>query len=185
MSLEVVIGPMFSGKSTYALCYIRRQKAIGKKVLVIKPNIDNRYSQDHVLVTHNREQSPCMMWDVNQTLNPTISDVRNADCIVLEEAQFFKGLKDFVSYALEAYKKNILIVGLDGDANQRPFGDILQCIPLATQVTKLCALCRHCKDGTVAPFTRKLRDDTNQQVDVGGSEKYESVCLKHLTQPIE
>ena len=75
MSLEIVIGPMFSGKSTYALSYIRRQKAIGKKVVVIKPNIDNRYSQDNVLVTHNREQSPCMLWDVNESLNPTIPDI--------------------------------------------------------------------------------------------------------------
>ena len=184
MSLEVVIGPMFSGKSTYALSYIRRQKAIGKKVLVIKPNIDNRYSDGHMLVTHNREQSPCTLWDVNQSLNPAIPEVRTSDCIVLEEAQFFKGLKTFVTYALEAYKKNILVVGLDGDASQHPFGDILQCIPWATHVTKLCALCKHCRDGTVAPFTRKIYDDTNAQVDVGGSEKYESVCLKHLTQQI-
>lgn len=184
MSLEVVIGPMFSGKSTYALSYIRRQKAIGKKVVVIKPTIDNRYSQDNVLVTHNREQSPCMMWDVNESLNPTISEVRNSHCIVIEEAQFFKGLKTFVMYALEAYNKNILVVGLDGDASQYPFGEVLECIPWATQVTKLCALCKHCKDGTLAPFTRKIYDETNQQVDVGGSEKYESVCLKHLTQQV-
>lgn len=185
MSVQVVIGPMFSGKSTYALSYIRRQKAIGKNVLVIKPDIDNRYSQDSVLVTHNREQCPCMMWNVNDTLNPTISEVRNAHCIVLEEAQFFKGLKDFVLYALEVFHKNIVVIGLDGDASQRPFGEILDCIPLATQVTKLCALCKQCKDETIAPFTRKIHDDTNQQVDVGGSEKYEAVCLKHLTQLVE
>lgn len=185
MSLEIAVGPMFSGKSTYALSYIRRQSAIGKKVLVIKPDIDNRYSQDSVLVTHNREQSPCMMWSVEEPLNPVISDVRNADCIVLEEAQFFKGLQAFVIYALEALHKNILIVGLDGDATQSPFGDILQCIPMATHVTKLCALCRHCRDGTLAPFTRKISDNTNRQVDVGGSEKYESVCLKHLNEPVK
>jgi thymidine kinase len=184
MSLEIVLGPMFSGKSTYALSYIRRQKAIGKQVLVIKPNIDNRYSQDDVLVTHNHEQSPCMVWDVNEILNPTMSDVRNADCVVLEESQFFKGLADFVMYAMEAYRKNIIVVGLDGDSSQRPFGDILRCIPLATRVTKLCALCRHCRDGTLAPFTRKLCQNTNDQVDIGGSEKYESVCLKHLNEPI-
>lgn len=184
MSLEVVLGPMFSGKSTYALSYIRRQNAIGKKVVVIKPDIDNRYSQDSVLVTHNHEQSPCIMWNVNEPLNPMTSDVRNADCIVLEEAQFFKGLKDFVMYTLESYKKNILLVGLDGDALQSPFGDILHCIPMATHVTKLCAFCRYCKDGTLAPFTRRICQNTSQQIDVGGSEKYESVCLKHLTQQV-
>lgn len=184
MSLEIVIGPMFSGKSTYALSYIRRQQAIGKQVLVMKPSIDNRYSEDNVIVTHNYEKASCMVWNTSDALNPTILDVRQADCIVLEEAQFFKGLKNFVMYALEAYKKNILIVGLDGDASQYPFGEVLNCIPWATQVTKLCALCKHCKDGTLAPFTRKIYDETSQQVDVGGSDKYESVCLKHLTQQL-
>lgn len=182
MSLEIVIGPMFSGKSTYALSYIRRQRAIGKKVLVIKPNIDNRYSQQEVLVTHNQEQTPCMIWAVDESLNPAIPDVRDCDCVVLEEAQFFKGLETFVKYALRTYKKNILIVGLDGDAHQYPFGEIFQCMPWATMVTKLCALCKYCNDGTSAPFTRRTRNEHGQQVDVGGSEKYEAVCLKHLNQ---
>ena len=61
MSLEIVVGPMFSGKSTYALSYIRRQRAIGRKVLVVKPDIDNRYSEESVLITHDKEQIPCIL----------------------------------------------------------------------------------------------------------------------------
>lgn len=182
MSLEIVLGPMFSGKSSYALSYIRRQRAIGKAVIVIKPNIDNRYSNESILVTHNREQTPCMIWPIDEPLNPCIPRVREADCIVLEETQFFKGLQSFVEYALQAYKKNILIVGLDGTSNQQAFGDIFKCIPWATNVTKLCALCARCGDGTLAPFTKKINpEDVQMTIDVGGSEKYESVCLKHLT----
>ncbi len=180
MSVEVVIGPMFSGKSTYALSYIRRQKAIGKQVVVLKPSIDDRYSDQHVLVTHNQEQTACMVWPTAETLDPTIQEIRAADCIVLEEAQFFRGLETFVMYALRSYKKDILVVGLDGDAHQQPFGDVIKCIPWATTVTKLCALCQRCKDGTLAPFTRKIDTQNCEQVDVGGSEKYEAVCLKHL-----
>lgn len=181
MSLEVVLGPMFSGKSTYALSYIRRQRSIGKHVLVIKPNIDKRYSDENVLVTHNQEKTPCMLWDTLQALNPAIPEVRQADCIVIEEAQFFKGLLNFVRYAMIAHSKHIVIVGLDGDASQRTFGEVLDCIPWATHVTKLCALCKRCNDGTLAPFTHRTYSDSDQQVDVGGSDKYESVCLKHLT----
>jgi len=180
MSLEVVVGPMFSGKSSYALSYIRRQRAIGKKVVVIKPNIDIRYSQDEVLVTHNDERTPCMIWPVNEPLNPASLSIRESDCVVLEESQFFSGLKTFVGYTLQAYKKDILVVGLDGDAQQEEFGQILQCIPWATKVTKLCALCKYCKDGTLAPFTKKICNEIDQQVDVGGDEKYVAVCLKHL-----
>ena len=180
MSLEIVLGPMFSGKSTYALSYIRRQKAIGKKVVVIKPNIDDRYSNQEVLITHNQERAPCMLWAVIQPLNPAIPEIRGADCIVIEEAQFFRGLQSFVTYALQAYKKDILVVGLDGDAHQHTFGEILQCIPWATTVTKLNALCQKCRNGNLAPFTKKVHGNTDQQVEVGGADKYEAVCLKHL-----
>jgi thymidine kinase len=182
MSLEIVVGPMFSGKSSYALSYIRRQRSIGRKVLVIKPNIDIRYSNENVLITHNREQTPCMVWEVGDPLNPCIPPIRDADCIVLEEAQFFKGLRSFVAYALQSYNKNILIVGLDGDASQYKFGEIVDCIPWATTLTKLCALCAKCGNGTLAPYTQRLAVNQLQMVvDVGGPEKYESVCLKHLT----
>ena len=76
-------------------------------------------------------------------------------------------------------KKHLLIVGLDGDAQQKKFGEILDLIPIATSVTKLSALCSQCKDGTPAPYTKKLNNQ-NAQVDVGGAEKYAAVCLNHL-----
>lgn len=179
MSIEIVVGPMFSGKSTYALSYIRRQQVIGKRVLVIKPNIDNRYSQEDVLVTHNQEKTPCVLWDVETDIYPT-EQMSNSDCIVLEEAQFLKGLSNFVKWFFQANKKDMLIVGLDGDAQQNMFGEVLHCIPWATTITKLNALCCRCRDGTLAPYTKKKRNGTGEQVDVGGPEKYESVCLRHL-----
>jgi thymidine kinase len=180
MSLEIVVGPMFSGKSTYALSYIRRQRVIGKKVLVIKPNIDNRYSREEVLVTHNQEQTHCVLWDIEVDLYPT-EQMTCSDCIVFEEAQFFRGLSSFIEWFIQAHSKDILIVGLDGDAHQRKFGNILDCVPWATTITKLNALCCHCRDGTLAPYTKKKKYlGTDGQVDVGGPEKYESVCLRHL-----
>lgn len=178
MSLEIVIGPMFSGKSSHAMAFVRRQRAIGKSVIVIKPDIDNRYSQDSVMVTHNREQIPCKIWDVELTLMPT-PHILSHEFIVIEEAQFFTGLQSFVEYILKAHNKHILLVGLDGDASQKSFGEILQCIPYATSVTKLCALCCECKDGTLAPFTKKI-GNIEAQVDVGSNDKYVPVCLKHL-----
>jgi thymidine kinase len=178
MSLEIVLGPMFSGKSSHAMSYVRRQKVIEKSVIVIKPNIDNRYSNESVMVTHDREQIPCMVWDVNRTLAPTF-EITSNDCIVIEEAQFFRGLRDFVIFILKSHKRNILLVGLDADARQESFGEILNCIPFATNVTKLHAYCMICKDGTIAPFTRR-NDNNGPQVDIGGSDKYLPVCLRHL-----
>jgi thymidine kinase len=178
MSLEVVIGPMFSGKSSYVLSYVRRQRAIGKRVLVIKPSIDNRYSNDALVVTHNNESIECMIWNTSVPLCQ-ISDI-NYDCFVVEEAQFFNHIKHFCNYLLLDKRKHILIVGLDGCAKQKKFGEILDIIPMATSVRKLTALCSECKDGTPAPYTKKLEDSGNTQVDVGGAEKYVAVCLNHL-----
>ena len=177
MSLEVVVGHMFSGKSSYALSYIRRQQAIGKTVMVIKPNIDNRYADD-CLATHNGEKIKCLVWDVSKPLCAFTK--LDYDCFVVEEAQFFTHLEHFCFELLTTYKKNILIVGLDADANQRKFGEILDVIPLATSVTKLSALCSVCKDGTPAPYTKSLHENNLGKINIGGAEKYAAVCLRHL-----
>lgn len=181
MSLEIVVGPMFSGKSSYALSYIRKQQAIGRSVIAIKPEIDKRYSTAEEIVTHNQDRVPCVLWDSNVLLTPN-RFVIQSDCIVVEEAQFFKGLSTFCEYLI-LLGKHIVLVGLDGDAHRKPFREILDCIPWATKLTKLNALCCRCSDGTEAPYTRYKTnlDDIGDQINVGGSEKYEAVCLRHLT----
>jgi thymidine kinase len=171
---------MFSGKSSYALSYIRRQKAIGRIVIAVKPSIDNRYSEEDEIVTHNKDKTPCVVWDPSAPLTPN-RFVLQADCIVVEEAQFFKGLPTFCEYLVQL-GKHVVLVGLDGDAHRQPFREILDCIPWANKVTKLNALCLRCKDGTEAPYTcyKQGSDQNGTQVDVGGAEKYEAVCLRHL-----
>jgi len=178
MSLEIVVGPMFSGKTTYALSYIRRQQSIGKKVLVIKPTIDSRYTLKSEIASHDLQKIEASTWNPDLELMIT-GDIVKHDCIVLEEAQFFKGLRNYVEKLLFHFEKQVLIVGLDGDANQKPFGEIMTCVPFAISLTKLNALCKICLDGTPAPFTKKLIHD-EKLIDVGGSEKYASVCRKHI-----
>ena len=180
MSLEIVVGPMFSGKSTYALSYIRRQQSIGKKVCVIKPSIDTRYSNNSDLITHDKDRTLCKMWDIEIPLFPD-DDMTKSDCIVFEESQFFDYLPSTINFLLLVLKKDILIVGLDGTYMRTPFGSIFDCIPLASKVTKLNALCSVCRDGTAAPYTVKLNKEGGSKIDVGGAEKYTSVCLDHLS----
>lgn len=180
MSLEIVLGPMFSGKSSYALAYIRKQRAISKHVVAVKPAIDNRYSS-HQLVTHNQEHTSCIVWhDMESPLLP-IRTMLQADCVVVEEAQFFKGLANFCEYMI-AQGKHLVLVGLDGDARRQPFRELLDCIPWANKVVKLNALCSTCRSGVEAPYTRykPVAEQSEQQIDVGGAEKYEAVCFKCL-----
>jgi thymidine kinase len=177
MSLEVVVGPMFSGKSSYAISFVRRQNAIGRKGIVIKPSIDSRYTKSNFLFTHNKDSISCMVWDVNTPLCE-FSDT-TYDFYVIEESQFFRHLYHFCSELLFKYKKDILVVGLDGCAMQKKFGEILDILPLATCVKKLSAYCSICKDGTPAHYSKKL-EESDQQIDIGGAEKYVAVCLRHL-----
>ena len=180
MSLEIVTGPMFSGKTTYAISYVQRQQSIGKKIAIIKPNIDSRYSTQSVIMTHNKQSHPCLIWDVSIPMY-VAQEMLSTDCIVIEEAQFFKGLSVVVRSLLFVHKKHILVVGLNGDASQNVFGEILNCIPFSTKITTLTAFCSICKDGTPAHYSKKTGADmVDDQIDVGGSDKYIAVCLKHL-----
>jgi thymidine kinase len=179
MSLEIVVGPMFSGKSTYALSYAKRYRSIGKRVIIVKPNIDNRYTDEHVIISHDGEQLPCVNWDVYLPFDDDY--FLAADCIVFEEAQFFRGLKCLVKHLVVFNNKNVLLVGLDGDASQETFGEVLECIPLCNKLIKLNSYCSVCNDGTLAPYTKRINhENSTEQIHVGGSEMYRAVCLKHL-----
>lgn len=182
MSLRVVVGPMFAGKTSEIQSVVRRYTCLGKAVLVLTADIDNRYAAGGAIVNHDRNALPAHGVDV-RSLMAVLDwpDFAAATAIVVDEAQFFVGcLVDFVRRAVDVYSKHVVVVGLDGDAAQRPFGDVLQLIPHADSVEKKTALCRRCGDGTPAIFTRALGAH-DVQVEVGGSERYEPVCRRHFT----
>ena len=133
------------------------------------------------MVTHDGENIECMMWNTETPISKLeLGVIVQYECFVIEEAQFFANLKNLCYSLLFFHKKNILVVGLDGCAEQKKFGEILDVIPFSTSVIKLTALCCFCKDGTLAPYTKKLGTRSEEQVDVGGAEKYVAVCLRHL-----
>lgn len=171
MSVEVVCGPMFSGKSTYICSLVKRYTSVGMRVLVLKPANDTRYSDNSEVVTHDNVRCEC--WTPGSHLMETPFDILlNKQIVIIDEAQFFDDLRIFV----ESLKhKHVVVVGLDGDYQRKPFGQVLDCIPLADKVTKLNAICQRCADGTPAPFTYRKVFDKNQ-VSIGGSDKYAAYC---------
>lgn len=178
MHIEIVIGPMFAGKSSYILTAVRRNQCIGLNTLIIKPTIDKRYSEEQEVVTHNNERIPCVT--VEKLVEEVDSKkIKKAHLIVIEEAQFFPDLLDFVELMEEFFPdKHMLIVGLDGDSNRKPFGQILNVIPLADKITKLTSVCSECKDGTPALFSFR-KDHTSEQVHIGSTQEYIPLCRKH------
>ena len=178
MSLEIVLGPMFAGKSSYILSSLRRYEAIGWPVLSITSTLDTRYETD-AIHSHNHDSHSAIS---TNTLTPLLmtESFAEARLIVIEEAQFFKDLYQFVYQAVDVCGKDVLVVGLDGDSERRPFGRIAEIIPLCDKITKLAAMCKRCGDGTPAIFTHRHRKDADTSViKVGEANTYEALCRAH------
>jgi thymidine kinase len=179
MSLSLVIGPMFAGKSSTVLQKVRRAEVLGWKHLVLTSAIDTRYGGDGAsIVTH--DQARCQAVGVRVLKDvPEYPKYREAKLIVIEEAQFFPDLYDFVLRAVETDGKEVVVVGLDGDSARKPFGQILDLVPIADEIIRLSALCKRCGDGTAALFSAWVRGKKDTQVSVGAADSYEAMCRKH------
>lgn len=176
MGLSIIMGNMFSGKTSELIRRLKRLKVIGKDVMIINSAKDTR-SAEEVLKTHDNVKFNChKVYDLFEIINTHEFD--EADIIAIDEAQFFPRLKKFVECCLHV-NKSVILAGLDGDAFQRKFGELTDCIPLACDVTKLSALCMRCKNGTPGPFTKRTVDDKTLEL-IGGSDMYIAVCRNHL-----
>lgn len=183
MSLELLLGPMFAGKSSALLTIVRRHQALGWPVMVITHSMDKRYGENPEIVNHDLQRHPAIATD---RLMPLLEhpEYAVAKLVVVEEAQFFADLVPFVTATVDSAGKNVVVVGLDGDAERRPFGRVLDLVPLADRVTKLTAFCHLCADGTPAIFTHAYREDAahlaaDGKPCVGGGDKYKPMCRKH------
>ena len=176
--LEIIMGSMFSGKTSELIRRLKRHRIIHRKILVVNSYKDCRNDGD-VLQTHDRDTFACIKTVTLMFILGT-DDYRSSDVIAVDEAQFygFGDLYEFVQQALRD-DKHVLVAGLDGDFQQRTFGELFSLIPLADEVTKLTALCMECLDGTLGPFTKRIIDDSTQEL-IGDTNMYRAVCRKHL-----
>ncbi len=173
--LDLVIGPMFAGKSCELIKRIRLLKVLKKNYLVVKPLIDDRYDENMV-VSHNFEKEHCIVLQYLKDIYDHLKDDINT--IFIDEGQFFSDLKDEVIKLVEQFNINVVVTGLDGDSNRHKFGQILDLIPYCTNCIKINACCVICMDGTPAPFSYRKKP-SESQVMIGGNEAYMSLCRKH------
>ena len=175
MSLDIIIGPMFAGKSSRIADIVSRYEALGTRVLLVKPKCDNRYeSNDNSHITHNRRKTVCIA--VNDLDDIPKQAIESCQVIIVDEAQFFKYLVPFCEWMVDSLEKKLYLVGLDGDSNRRKFGEILECIPLADRVEKLHAFCKKCANGTPGLFSSRKAEAPTEQVTIGGDDLYETLC---------
>jgi thymidine kinase len=138
--MQLIFGPMFSGKSTELLRRIRRHTIAKRKCLVVKYANDTRYSKDN-LATHDR-----MEWVAQPatTLREVLHVAQDYDVIGIDEGQFFPDID--LAEKLANQGKTVIVAALDGTFQRKPFGKVLELIPLAEDVTKLTAVCMICQN---------------------------------------
>lgn len=186
--LELIIGPMFSGKTSRIVEIYKQCKFCNIPVSVINHSIDNRYDEE-LLSTHDKIKIPCIktdklmeLWNndsltecvfTQNDIKKDISNIFKSDVILINEGQFFTDLQEFVNKLLEKGKK-IYICGLDGDFERKKFGQLLDLIPLCDKVTKLTSLCNLCKNGNAGIFSKRISGEKEQTV--VGADNYIPVC---------
>lgn len=170
--LEIIIGPMFSGKTSSLIPLFRRFTKAKKNVLVVNYAGDTRYSTSH-LSTHDGQMIPCTMTYKLENVHTTAME---SDVILVNECQFFADLKEYIPKWVDDGHKRVYICGLDGDYKRQMFGDTLSLVPLADKVIKLTSICEDCGDD--APFTFRYPSDSNgDQIQIGVKE-YKACCRR-------
>lgn len=170
--LELVIGPMFSGKTSHLVDIYKQCTFCNISVVVINHVFDNRYHEE-LLSTHDQRMIPCLKASSLMSLWEKSEELQAAHTVLINEGQFFPDLFETVE-AMLAHKQNVYVGGLDGDFERKKFGRILDLIPLCDKVTKLTSLCSNCKDGTKAIFSKRLTSEKSQTL--VGSSNYIPVC---------
>jgi thymidine kinase len=170
--IEVICGPMFSGKSEELIRRLRRAMIARKRVQVFKPAIDNRYSESEI-VSHAEARFKA---EVVKDASGILSQIDwRTQVVGVDEANFLgPGLVDVASRLADAGKQ-VLIAGLDTDYLGRPFPPVPDLLAMAESITKTLAICIRC--GNPAKHTQRLVDSEDLIV-VGAAGTYEARCRR-------
>ena len=168
-SIHLILGPMFSGKTTELHRRLRRQEYAHRKVLLVKSVRDSRYTQNHAVnSTHDKNTFRALA--VNE-LREVGERVRDVDVVGIDEGQFFHDIAEF-SERLANEGKVVVVAALNGTFQKEHFGNVHLLYPKAESIDKLTAVC-NC--GNEAHFTKRF-SESKEIIEVGGAEKYKAVC---------
>ena len=170
--IEVICGPMFSGKSEELIRRLRRAMIARKRVQVFKPAIDTRYSNDEIVSHADVRMKSEVVGNVQEVL--TRLDWRT-EVVGFDEANFLGPDLVDLSNQLADSGKQVIIAGLDTDFMGRPFPPIPELLALAESITKTLAICMRC--GNPAQHTQRLVESEDLIV-VGAAGMYEARCRR-------
>jgi thymidine kinase len=191
--VEVICGPMFSGKTEELIRRLRRAQIARQSVLVVKPKLDDRYDATDV-VSHSAQRIPSVPIQGSIDIEPALASHGGRVAVLgVDEAQFFdEGLVEVVERLADRGVR-VVVAGLDQDYLGHPFGPMPKLLCLAEVVTKQLSVCMVCggpasKSQRVHPEAARLArggPSTSEQVLVGGGDSYEARCRSCYVQGID
>ena len=185
--LEIIMGTMFSGKTSYLLNKIALFVELNLKVLYINIDFDDRSELE--FSTHNPIFNSSDFKNKDKMIeNLTMSKVRDFsnitfesyDIIMIDEAHFFEDIIKFTKKLLDN-KKHVIIATLIADYKGNKFGKVLDLIPICDEVIRLESYCIECskqKKINKAIYSKRITKN-KESIDIGGSDKYIAVCREH------
>jgi thymidine kinase len=175
--IEVIVGPMFSGKSEELIRRLKRARIARQRVACYKPDIDLRYHRTSIASHSSQTHEASTVSSVEHLKSALFPQLPEVDVVGIDEAQFFD--PGIIPFAVELVHlgKRILIAGLDTTFAAEPFGPIPALMAIADEVTKLYAVCMVC--GAPAIHTQRL-GQSQELVVVGAAGLYEARCRTHF-----
>ena len=168
--IEIVSGPMFSGKSEELIRRLRRAQIARQRVQIFKPSVDTRYSDNHI-VSHSELRIPS---DTAKTAQELLSKVKaDTEVVGIDEGQFFDAELPAVASELASRGVRVIIAGLDQDYLGKPFEPMPQLLAIAEYITKTRAICMVC--GNPANHTQRLIHSSDRVL-LGAQGTYEARC---------
>jgi thymidine kinase len=168
--IEVIAGSMFSGKSEELIRRLRRAKIARQKVQVFKPEIDSRFSQDHIVSHSEMRHESANIRSAEEVLAKVDADT---EVVGIDEGQFFDNDLVEVATKLAGRGVRVIIAGLDQDYTGKPWEPMPQLLAIAEYITKTHAICMKC--GQPANYSQRTFE-SEERVAVGATGMYEARC---------
>ena len=167
--IEIIVGPMFAGKTAELIKRVRRYGYAGIKSLVFKPKVDNRNLGEKI-----KSRSGTSIDTFTISNSREILEIWNDEygVVAIDEAQFFD--KDLINVLVYLANNNVRVIvsALDQDFEGQPFGFIPNILAVAEKVDKLTAVCMKC--GSAASMSYR-KSASKELVEIGDKE-YEARC---------
>jgi thymidine kinase len=170
--IEVIAGSMFSGKSEELIRRLRRAKIARQKVQVFKPDIDSRFSQDHIVSHSEMRHESAIVRSAHEVLAKVEP---NTEVVGIDEGQFFDNALVDVVTQLAARGVRVIVAGLDQDYTGKPWEPMPQLLAIAEYITKTHAICMKC--GQPANYSQRTFE-SEERVAVGATGMYEARCRR-------